>query len=279
MKRLTPFLLGTLCGVLVLAAFTIGQVSAAPLAAIGCFPDTNGHWAESFICWAAQKGIVGGYPDGTFKPENNVTRAQAVIMLKNQAEIPPTTGEHYFNAGPNAWQPNSGGATGQYVDYYTIQSLLRSSATGVRFFQVTPSLPSTLYSKTTYFKGVLLCYRTEGAAFIDSVDILHEKFMGVDGTTVTLAQLTDPTNRTGYGCRRYEITEPSTYYPDNILSLLVKVNFSNTTTDYVRIYSTVFILGASDLEPGYLYSMEMPDLMMQEPDPQALPAQGPETGQ
>lgn len=107
MKRLTPFLLGTLFGVLVLAAFTLGQVSASSLAATGCFSDTNGHWGETFICWAAENGIVNGFPGGTFRPDDNVTRDQAAVMLQLQADVPPSTGEHYFNVGPNAWQPNA----------------------------------------------------------------------------------------------------------------------------------------------------------------------------
>lgn len=50
-------------------------------AATGCFPDTNGHWAETFICWLSNNGIAGGYPDGDYKPGNNVTRAEVAVML------------------------------------------------------------------------------------------------------------------------------------------------------------------------------------------------------
>ncbi len=56
-------------------------------AATGCFPDTNGHWAEEFICWMKDNGIVGGYPDGTFKPENNVTRAELSVITKNNYDL------------------------------------------------------------------------------------------------------------------------------------------------------------------------------------------------
>jgi len=52
-------------------------------AATGCFPDTNGHWAETFICWLSDNGIAGGYPDGTFRPENGVTRAELSVFLSN----------------------------------------------------------------------------------------------------------------------------------------------------------------------------------------------------
>ncbi len=38
-------------------------------------------YAESFIAHASELGIVNGYPDGTFKPLNNVTRAEAAKII------------------------------------------------------------------------------------------------------------------------------------------------------------------------------------------------------
>jgi len=51
-------------------------------AATGCFPDTNGHGAEEFICWLSDNGITSGYPDGTYRPENGVTRAEMAVFLQ-----------------------------------------------------------------------------------------------------------------------------------------------------------------------------------------------------
>ena len=45
------------------------------------FYDTAGHWAEAFINSAAQKGWVTGYPDGTFQPDNNMSRAEVVTVI------------------------------------------------------------------------------------------------------------------------------------------------------------------------------------------------------
>ncbi|MFJ6210934.1 S-layer homology domain-containing protein [Lysinibacillus sp. NPDC092081] len=45
------------------------------------FTDIENHWAKEFILKAAEAGIMNGYPDSTFRPEQNVTRAQAAIML------------------------------------------------------------------------------------------------------------------------------------------------------------------------------------------------------
>lgn len=40
------------------------------------FSDIKGHWAESTIVQWQDNGTVSGYPDGTFKPDNPVTRAE-----------------------------------------------------------------------------------------------------------------------------------------------------------------------------------------------------------
>ncbi|MBQ4901230.1 S-layer homology domain-containing protein [Paenibacillus sp. Marseille-P2973] len=45
--------------------------------------DISGHWAEASIKQAISDGIVTGYPDGTFKPGNTVTRAEFSVMLMN----------------------------------------------------------------------------------------------------------------------------------------------------------------------------------------------------
>ncbi|MDW0116707.1 S-layer homology domain-containing protein [Sporosarcina thermotolerans] len=45
------------------------------------FKDTNGHWAEPFINAAVERGIFKGYADGTFRPEEKLTRAQAAAVI------------------------------------------------------------------------------------------------------------------------------------------------------------------------------------------------------
>lgn len=43
--------------------------------------DIAGHWAEAYIKRAMAEGIVSGYPDGTFKPDDPITRAEFTVML------------------------------------------------------------------------------------------------------------------------------------------------------------------------------------------------------
>ena len=45
------------------------------------FADVKGHWAEAAIAQAYGNGRIAGYPDNTFRPNNNITRAEAVTVL------------------------------------------------------------------------------------------------------------------------------------------------------------------------------------------------------
>ena len=45
------------------------------------FSDISGHWAQKYIELAASNGWINGNPDGTFKPNNNITRAETVAMI------------------------------------------------------------------------------------------------------------------------------------------------------------------------------------------------------
>lgn len=45
------------------------------------FSDISGHWAEDSVNLATDKGYVNGYEDGTFRPDQTVTRAEFVKMI------------------------------------------------------------------------------------------------------------------------------------------------------------------------------------------------------
>lgn len=47
------------------------------------FTDVTNHWGKKFIDTMVNKQIIAGYVDGTFKPRNNVTRAEFVSILVN----------------------------------------------------------------------------------------------------------------------------------------------------------------------------------------------------
>lgn len=72
-----------------LMALTITTGAIAPLvgsapsfAQTASFSDVpSNYWARDFITQLSQRNIIAGFPDGTFKPEQSVTRAQFAAMV------------------------------------------------------------------------------------------------------------------------------------------------------------------------------------------------------
>jgi hypothetical protein len=62
-------------------------VPPAPAGGSG-FSDIAGHWAEAWIGALLSEAITGGYPDGTYRPENKVTRAEMAVFLVNAFSLP-----------------------------------------------------------------------------------------------------------------------------------------------------------------------------------------------
>ncbi|MGI5876942.1 MAG: S-layer homology domain-containing protein, partial [Dethiobacteria bacterium] len=64
--------------------------------------DIAGHWAEANIKALVEKGAIAGYPDQTFKPNNNITRAEFATVLVKAFQLEPKTGK-VFNDTAGHW--------------------------------------------------------------------------------------------------------------------------------------------------------------------------------
>ena len=67
--------------------------------------DVKGHWAASYIQKLLNKGIVVGRPDGSFKPNDKITRAEYIAMLfrsLNMEQI-AIAGSTFKDVSPEAW--------------------------------------------------------------------------------------------------------------------------------------------------------------------------------
>lgn len=77
------------------------------------FSDINGHWAQKNIELAAGNGWINGYEDGTFRPNNNITRAETFAMInrvldrqtESVSDLLPTSDMNMWsdNLNENAW--------------------------------------------------------------------------------------------------------------------------------------------------------------------------------
>jgi len=75
----------------------LGSEPAKPSS--NCFSDVNkNEWYASWVCYAKDNGIIGGYSDGTFKPSANINLAEAAKILVNTLAVTKSTeagGEWY----------------------------------------------------------------------------------------------------------------------------------------------------------------------------------------
>lgn len=55
--------------------------------AIDRFTDVTGHWAVSDLSSMAERGIMGGYPDNTMRPQQTVTMAESVKLINKALEL------------------------------------------------------------------------------------------------------------------------------------------------------------------------------------------------
>ncbi len=77
-----------MAGVLLIVLMAASTATAAAL------PDIAGHWAEGDIRELVAMGAITGYPDGTYRPQNTITRAEFSSVLRGAlglAEVPGTT--------------------------------------------------------------------------------------------------------------------------------------------------------------------------------------------
>ena len=69
-------------------SLTVNLVSTQPVT----LKDITGNWAQASIEKLVSLGAVTGYPDGTFRPDNNITRAEFVTILVKALKLAPKAG-------------------------------------------------------------------------------------------------------------------------------------------------------------------------------------------
>ena len=52
------------------------------------FSDIQGHWSQGFIEALAARRILSGYSDGTYRPNNSVTRAEFAAIIAAIFSLP-----------------------------------------------------------------------------------------------------------------------------------------------------------------------------------------------
>jgi len=68
------------------------------------FPDIQKHWAKPFIEGLLDKGLISGFGDGTFKPNEKMTRAQyAALLVKAFDPEPKREAKNFLDVSDKSW--------------------------------------------------------------------------------------------------------------------------------------------------------------------------------
>ena len=131
-------------------AFAPAQAFAAPAT------DISGHWAEKVITQWQEKGLISGYEDGTFKPDNSVTRAEFVIMLNKALGFTQKGNVTFSDVSANAWYYDAVAIAVacviKVVGYYIAEVILYHN-----LFAPAASIPGNLVQIGTAAVIVLIC--------------------------------------------------------------------------------------------------------------------------
>ena len=64
------------------------RLAGSPAAGSASFTDVaKGQWYADGVAWASANGVVSGYPDGSFRPNDTITREQMAAILYQYARI------------------------------------------------------------------------------------------------------------------------------------------------------------------------------------------------
>ncbi|MCH5211134.1 MAG: S-layer homology domain-containing protein [Oscillospiraceae bacterium] len=88
------------------------------------FTDVNENaWYKDYVCRLADNGCINGYADGTFKPENPITRAEFATIIGKFIGIEPETLSKFSDVPSTHW-------AAKYIDPMALNGLLKGYVDG-----------------------------------------------------------------------------------------------------------------------------------------------------
>lgn len=71
------------------------------------FSDVSGHWAEETITKSSEYGIINGYTDGTFKPDEYMTRAELITVIDKLLGLESESDKYLPDVTSKEWYYNN----------------------------------------------------------------------------------------------------------------------------------------------------------------------------
>lgn len=122
--------------------------------------DISGNWAEPNITTLVHLGVIKGYPDGAFKPENTITRAEFVTILVKAFKLGNDNTKIYADT-QNHWAR-------EFISSAAAAGVI----TGVNDSQFAPDIPITREQMAVMIiRAARLNNNSSGKVFSDSAEI------------------------------------------------------------------------------------------------------------
>lgn len=181
------------------------------------FTDTGGHWAENAVSkWSREYGVLQGYDDGSFRPDDSITRGAFAGILDRflQFQAASASGTFSDTAG-NRWE----------------DAILKLNAAGVYLGNDGRALPGDGITRQQAMTMVARAFRLDGA---DSALPYYDEAQLAGYARPYIAELTARGWITDAVDNRYRPTEPLTRAElvnllDNMIQVLIQTggNYSN----------------------------------------------------
>ena len=132
------------------------------------FSDTANHWANEPIKYLADRGIINGMNDNTFAPNNNITRAEFIILLAkmDNININKYKADNFTDVPSDAW-------FNPYVDWASKNGI--TSGTSETTFapndNITREQMAVMIERFANYKGFKLDNNKEQINFTDNTNI------------------------------------------------------------------------------------------------------------
>ena len=128
--------------------------------------DISSHWAKDQIQSWMNNGLIKGYSDGTFKPDNNITRAEFMALVNRAFEYTAKDNISYSDVSASAWYTDviAEAKAAGYISGYADNTMRPNSP-------ITREEAASIISKIDY----LQVSGTETPSFTDSTALTWSK--------------------------------------------------------------------------------------------------------
>lgn len=98
----------------------VGTIEPNPSGS-SCFSDVKDEWFAPYVCYAKANNVIGGYNDGSFKPNQNINLAEAlkIVLLALKIDLSSNAGSNWYDVYLNtATSKNLLNLVDKTIDHY-----------------------------------------------------------------------------------------------------------------------------------------------------------------